>query len=247
MRLIVAVLLGLSIFTSQAQTLQIGVLADDPPFSFQVGKGHQFSGFEVNLMSELCARLKVTCTFSPYEFNDLFQKIAMQQIDLAIARISITLDRTEKYLFSLPYLTADGQLMVKSNSSIQRVEDLAGKRVGLFKSSLYKDYLLQTFSGSVSVVEYNSIPVAFQALIDNEVDAVLLTKLGEQYLIANSQSNPSSFRYIGKPIPLGVGYGILANVQSTALIDRVNKALHDIETDGTYLRIYNTYFGLLSN
>ena len=247
MRLLVALLVWSIAFTVNAESLQIGVLANDPPFSIQVGKGSEFTGFEVSLITEICKRIKAECTFASFEFDDLFQQVLDKHIDLAIARISITLDRAEQFLFSMPYLIAEGQLMTKSTFSIQQPGDLIGKKVGLYKASLYKNYLLNTFKNQVDVVEYNSIPLAFQGLIDGDVDALLLTKLGERYLIANSQSPISSFRFVGAPIPLGAGYGFMANVQSTNLIDRVNKALQQIEADGTYLRIYNLYFGLLSN
>ncbi|MFA1369849.1 transporter substrate-binding domain-containing protein, partial [Legionella pneumophila] len=42
---------------------------------------------------------------------------------------------------------------------------------------------------------------------------------------------------------IGNGYGILALKNNAPLIMKINKALLQIEKDGTYLEIYNTYFG----
>ncbi|HAT9397002.1 TPA: transporter substrate-binding domain-containing protein, partial [Legionella pneumophila subsp. pneumophila] len=41
----------------------------------------------------------------------------------------------------------------------------------------------------------------------------------------------------------GSGYGIIALKNQSALIDKINHILLEMEKDGSYLRIYNEYFG----
>lgn len=50
------------------------------------------------------------------------------------------------------------------------------------------------------------------------------------------------FKLVGKAIRSGDGYGIMANKNNADLITQINKALLQMENDGTYLRISNTYF-----
>ena len=42
---------------------------------------------------------------------------------------------------------------------------------------------------------------------------------------------------------MGEGYAIMAHKNNSDLIKKINQALLDMEQDGTYLRIYNRYFG----
>ncbi|RYW67113.1 ABC transporter substrate-binding protein, partial [Legionella pneumophila] len=50
-------------------------------------------------------------------------------------------------------------------------------------------------------------------------------------------------KLIGDKIPIGSGYGIIALKNQSALIDKINHILLEMEKDGSYLRIYNEYFG----
>ncbi len=60
-----------------------------------------------------------------------------------------------------------------------------------------------------------------------------------KYILNNSSSN---YKIVGKKIPLGQGYSIIALPQNKALIIAINKCLLNMETNGTYLTIYNKYF-----
>ena len=77
------------------------------------------------------------------------------------------------------------------------------------------------------------------------MDALLLPDISEKYWIANSNYEMRDFDFISKPIPLGDGFGIMANLDEGDLIKEINQILLKMQADGTYVRIYNLYFGLL--
>lgn len=245
MRAIVSFLLLISLFAANAQPLKIGLLLDDPPFSMQVGKNNTFSGFESQLIAEVCKRLQASCSYFPLEFKNFFPLVFERKIDLALGQISITEPRAQQFLFSLPYMVADGQFITKKDSPVTTVDELRGKKVGVYKSSLYKEYLLLKFNNDIDILEYESSATAFQALNNEEVDSLLLANISEKYWIANSRYEMSDFHFLGDPIPLGDGYGIMANLASGDLIRQINQILLKMQSDGTYLRIYNLYFGLV--
>ena len=246
MRRIVFVTLIMALFSIHAAPLKIGIQPYDPPFSMQINKNHQFTGFEAQLMAEVCTRLKTDCEYIPLTLSDFFPQLLAHSIDLAIGQISITLEREKQFLFSMPYFLSNGQFIALINSPIKKISDIQDKTIGIFKGSLYKTYLLQLVNHQADIVELSDSPSAFEALINGDVDVLLLDTIDEVYWIANSSHQPNEFRFIGDPIPLGNGYGILAHVESTPLISKVNKALMDMESDGSYLRIYNLYFGSIN-
>lgn len=245
MKLMTFLVLFMTCFVVGSQPLRVGLQPYDPPFSIQVDKNNIFSGFEAQLIAQICKRIQADCQYVPLPFPAFFPQLLANNIDLAIGQISITRQRSEQFLFSLPYLISSSQFITKNDSPIKAIEDMQGKKVGVFKGSLYKAYLLEKYNGQVTIIEYESSPGAFQALLTGDADALLLANIAEKYWITNSKLDIASFRFIGEPILLGSGYGIMASIQSTELVKKINKALMDIQSDGTYINLYNLYFGVL--
>jgi ABC-type amino acid transport substrate-binding protein len=48
---------------------------------------------------------------------------------------------------------------------------------------------------------------------------------------------------LGKPFPLGLGIGIMARKDNASLMARVNQTLMSMQSNGSYSKIYKTYFG----
>ncbi|QDP71595.1 transporter substrate-binding domain-containing protein [Legionella israelensis] len=234
--LILILLFSLSTI-NQAAVLRIGVPAFDPPFDMQADKNQHLSGFDVELMMEICRRLKKDCRFIPSSFVEIFQQLSKRKVDLIIGAISITAERQKKYLFSLPYMASYGQFINK-NKAINKIKEIRGQRVGVLAGSLYEQLVSNLFNNDVEVVRYKLSDNIIDALMNDEIDAALMDEAASQYWKAAN----SAFNLVGKPIKVGVGFGIVANKDQIALIKQINHALIDMEADGTYLKIYKRYF-----
>ncbi len=221
----------------KAQSLTIGIVAHDPPFSMSADKNH-FFGFDIELMTELCKQIKTQCQLKPMQFDALFTDLNAGKIDLAIAAITITNERQYAFLFSLPYLASDARFVTTKNNSITSLKTLNNKTIGIIKGSLFKQLITQKFKTN-TIKEYPSTNQLINALNQQEVDALLMDDFSADYWIAN---NNTLFKGLGKPFPVGIGYGIMAKMDSTALINQINKALKHIEKNGFYLSLYQKYF-----
>ncbi|RAP37589.1 hypothetical protein B1207_05300 [Legionella quinlivanii] len=220
-----------------AETLTVGTLPYAPPFEMAADKSNHFFGFDIDIMEEVCRRIQADCQFIPMTFEQLMVKTYSGEISLSIAAITITDDRKESYLFSLPYLPSSGQLLTSTKSPINAINDLAGKKVGSEKGTIFKEMLLEKFNSNIQIIEYSTQPEIFQALSNNEIDALILDEGSSKYWSANGD-----FKLIGPEMKIGIGYGIMANKSEQALVDRINKALLSMENDGTYVKIYSQYF-----
>ncbi len=224
----------------QAQALLIGTLAYNPPFEARADQQNDFVGFDIDIMTELCQRIQMECQFVPVNFEELFIQIIAYKIDLAIGGITITSARQEDFLFSLPYLLSSGQLITTANSPINTLADIQGKKIGVVRGSVAQTLLMQHFKESNSVlVPYSTLVEAFQALSTQKTDLVIADQATVNYWVTN---NNGLYKLIGKPIYLGLSYGIMANKSATALIQQINTALLAMEKDGSYLKIYSRYF-----
>lgn len=236
------ILLCLVVFRADAVDLNIGLLSNDPPFSIQVSSNNAFTGFDAQLISEVCKRLNAKCTYHAMPFNDFFPQLTSKKIDLAIGEITITADRAKYFLFSQPYMAINAQYITNSDSSIKSLVDLKGSSIGIYQNSIYKQYVMDQFNDQITINEFTTLADAFDSLVQKKSDALLFPIIAEKYWIANNYHN-KQFKNIGSPLPpIGFGYGIMATLQSSALIDQVNQTLKDMEKDGTYQKIYNLYF-----
>ncbi|KTC85177.1 transporter substrate-binding domain-containing protein [Legionella brunensis] len=237
MRLLFLIVCLLCPFILFAQPINIGVANDGPPFEIPEDNKSHLSGFEVDLMQEICRRAQFKCLFKTFTFPDLFNAILDNRIDLAIATISITPERQENFLFSLPYLPGSAQYVTNISNPIKTIDDIKGKNVGIEKGSIFKAWVMSQLGHTTQVQEYKNLAEVLQALNDGKVDAILLDSGKVQYWVAN---NSDLFRPVGNP--MSTGYGIMANKTQVELINTINKYLIQLENDGTYLKLYQRYF-----
>lgn len=226
--------------TSHAQqALTIGTSAQNPPFASLADKNGNFSGFDIDIMSEVCSQLKVTCKFEPVLFNDLFPELLAHKIDLAIAAIMITPYRQEQFLFSIPYLASNAQFITTNQSAISSSKDIINKRVGTRLGTPLKALALSIFPNNIKTVDYPEVDILIDGLNNTTNDIVLMDAASAKSYYAN---NSSKYKLVGGPIPVGYGYGIMANRDQAKLVGQVNQVLRNMIIDGSYLRIYKHYF-----
>ena len=242
MKLRILLLIILTIPCSYARTLTIAVATDNPPFSDRADQDHHFYGFDIDIMTEICKRLSAHCTYKAYILDKLFSEVNSPQIDLAIASITITPERKKEYLFTSSYLTSQVQLLTNKTSSITTLEDMKNKNVGVRLGAHYKRFLLNLLQDQVAVTEYPTSADLREGLAKHHADAIMINKYTAQFWYAN---NSDSYKLIGTPIPFGAGYGIMTKLGNSGLITEVNQALQQMQTDGTYTKLYNRYFNQL--
>ncbi len=220
--------------------LRIGTIFDNAPFEIITNKeSGQFIGFDIALMEEICKRLKATCTFKGVYFDELFKLVENGEVDLAIAAIIITPERREQFLFSLPYKESHVQYITHHNAPFQDVEDLKNQKIGIYLNSPTEDLVVQQFGNTVQLQTFRTSAQMFDALSAQKVDAIITNPPQAIYWMSNDSG---VYRLLGEVYPIGEGYGIMTQLGRDDLIAQINNVLNDMEKDGTYLSIYNSFF-----
>ncbi|WP_165485124.1 transporter substrate-binding domain-containing protein [Legionella rowbothamii] len=233
-----AFLLG-NIFAFGAQ-VEVGVLRFVPPFASEVGHTGQFYGFCIELMNEICKRTGNTCTYKATDVDKQLAALRIGNVDIAFLPAPVVLTPNEDYLYSLPYLPSQSQFMIlNSNTTIHSIDDIKGKKIGVLKSNNIKNTVLRKFTAADNIIEYDGINGLVSGITSGQVDALLLNPSVSKYVTNNVQN----LKMIGKPIDIGMGYGIVALKKNAQLINKINAALLQMEADGTYETIYKKYFG----
>ena len=118
--LIAALLAGMSLSASAAQTIRFATEASYPPFEL-VDANNQIVGFDVDLANALCKEIDATCTFTNQAFDSLIPGLKFRRFDAVMAGMDITPEREKQVLFSTPYYDNSNAKLDLQNGRIDAV------------------------------------------------------------------------------------------------------------------------------
>lgn len=150
---------------------------DNSPFFMDLGNG-ELGGLDIRLAQAIADQLGVDLELnrSAKTFNDVVETVYGGSADLAISKISRTMQRAMRVRFSRPYLQMRQGLLInrlqvaqqtKSRNITETIRNLEGK-VGVIKGSSYVGFLQQQFP-KATIVEMASWPAIVDAVIDGEI------------------------------------------------------------------------------
>lgn len=206
------------------------------PFEF-VEDGEN-KGFDVDLMNEIGKRLGIEVEFVNASFDTIFTQLAGGDFDAIISAITITDERKETIDFSDPYFAANQALAVGADSEIASVEDLDGAQVAVQAGTTGLDYAKENFeTNGATIVEFPTSEAAFTALESGQVDAVFI-----DLPVVGARVESSDEVKLAQEVDTGELYGIGVQKGNEGLVSAINEQLSAIIADGTYEKLYTTWF-----
>ena len=227
--------------TDSKTTFTVGFDQDFPPMGF-VGEDGEFTGFDLELATEVAKRIGKEVKYQPIAWDAKDMELTSGTIDCIWNGFSIQ-GREDKYTWSKPYMKNDQVFVVKSDSSIESLEDLAGKTVEVQVDSSAEaalkenTELVDTFGKLQTVADYNT---GFMDLEMGGVDAIAMDSVVANYQIRKRGGN--GFTVLDTPLS-SEEYGIGFKLGNEALRDEVQKALDEMKADGTMKTISEKWFG----
>ena len=135
----------------------VGVKCDAPPFGYIDVRGHN-QGFDVEIARWFAryafgkaSRVSFVCAPTPAREP----LITTGRVDLVISTFTYTRDRDTRIDFSRAYYKAGGKLLVREDSPIRSLSDLAGHRVVTTSSSIYDRWVRRCFPNTELTVTDN--------------------------------------------------------------------------------------------
>lgn len=218
----------------------LSVCSDVPfaPFEdFDKSSALGFKGFDVDVISHIATDLGLKLKISDQSFDSLESGLALNAgtCDLVASAMTITPDRAKHLSFTDGYYDSKQSLLVPDGSPITSLADLKGKKLAVQKGTTGESYAQEHASGA-SVVSFPSDAEEFSALKAKQADAIL------QDLPVNlNHQNAGGFKVV-QTFDTGEKYGFAAKKGNTGLVDAINADLTKMHSDGSYDKIYNTYF-----
>ena len=205
--------------------IRVATDATWPPFEYVDTQTNEIVGFDIDLFNAIAEKAGLEVEWINVEWDPLLAGVAQGTYDAAISSITIKEERKEDMDFSDPYYVAGQIIVAKTDSDITGAAGLVGKKVGV-QSGTTGDDEVSAMDG-VEVTGYDEIGMAFVALMNNQVDAVVCdTPVASGYV-----NKYDTLKTVGEVLTTEE-YGIAMPKGSDELMKKVNDALAEVVADG---------------
>lgn len=217
----------------------VGLDATFAPMGYRDEKG-ELVGLDIDLAKEVAKRMGVEARFKPCEWDAIVFDLRSKNIDMVWNGMTITPAREKQVAFTKPYLSNDQIIFTRKGTDPAKVENLAGKIVGVQLGS----------SGAQSVEdnpirkeikELKKYATNVEALMDLEagrLDAVVMDEVSGKYYNSKKDTLNYSVENLSKE-----SYGIAIRKQDKTLLDEINKQLDAMKADGTFDQLKEKWLG----
>jgi polar amino acid transport system substrate-binding protein len=196
----------------QRQRWVVGVKCDAPPFGYINVQGKN-AGFDVEIAKWFARyafgrenRVSYVCAPTPAREPLL----TTDRVDLVISTFTYTTDRDTRIDFSRPYYNATGRMLVKNDSPVQSLANLAGRKVATTSGSIYDRWLKRCFP-STEVIVADSFTNALLAFNQGRADVLMWD---DTVLVgiaaANRDAKLTDDLFLALPYGIGIKQGNVA-------------------------------------
>jgi polar amino acid transport system substrate-binding protein len=210
-----------------SETVRVATDATWPPFEMVDEASKELIGFDIDLMNAIAEKENLTIEYVNVGFDPLLAGMAQCQYDAAISAMTITEERKQSMLFSDSYFAAGQVVTVRADeTAITGKDSLSGHSVGA-QIGTTGAIEAEKIEG-VEFKAYDSIDLAFQDLMNGQVDAVIA-------------DNPLALGFIGKnsdrlktagDVFTAEDYGIAVCNQNQELLEKINRGLAAVKEEG---------------
>ena len=213
-----------------------------PPMGF-VDETGEHVGFDIDLAKEVASRMGVELVLQPISWDAKELELSSKKIDCIWSGLTITAERREQMLFTMPYLANEQIMVVMADSGIASLADTAGKVLGTQAGSASVDVLEANPDVKNALAEIALSDDFVAALMDlrlGGIDVLLIDSVVGNYYIAQ-QDDPSQFTVLPEVLQ-AEEYGIAVRLGEETLADAINAQLIAIAEDGTLDTIRANWF-----
>ena len=220
--------------------LTMSTNASFPPYEMVADDG-SFEGIDIEVAGAIAEKLGLELQVDDMGFDAALQAAQTGKSDMVMAGVTITEERQAVMDFSNSYANGVQVVIVKEGSPIQTVDDLAnanmiGCQMGTTGYTFCSDTPENGGFGEDHVTPYDDGAAAVQALMNGQIDAVVIdNKPAQEYVAANPGLKILDGEFTNEDYAIGVAKG------NTALLDAINDALEELTADGTIQSIVDKY------
>ena len=231
---------GSGFTTVEAGKLHMSTNAAFPPYEMTTDAGG-FEGIDVEVAAAIAEKLGLELVVDDMGFDAALTAVQTGQSDIAMAGITVNEDRLKVMDFSDSYATGVQVVIVKEDSPIATVDDLANaEMIGTQKATTGYIYCSAPVEedgyGEDHVTAFDTGALAVMALVNGQVDAVVIdNEPAKAFVAANEGLKILDTEFAVEDYAIGFAKG------NDALKEAVNAAMAELKADGTFQEIVDRY------
>ncbi|RID84530.1 amino acid ABC transporter substrate-binding protein [Peribacillus asahii] len=224
----------------QKDTLVIGIDDQFAPMGFR-DKNNEIVGFDIDYAKAAAEKMGMDVTFQPIDWTTKESELNSNRIDLIWNGYTITEERKAKVLFTKPYLKNAQVVVTLADSKLKTLNDLSGKIVGVQALSSAADALdANPIKSKIkTVTEFKDNILALNDLKSGRVDAVVIDEVVIDYYMSKQKD---TFKVLDESLA-PEEYGVGVKKGNEELLEKLQKALDEMNEDGTAAKISEKWFG----
>ncbi len=213
-----------------------------PPLESINTSTNEPEGFEIDLADAIAGKLGLQMEWKPpVKFDTIIPTIKQGgTADVGISAFSITPDREEEIDFSDSYLDSNQGVVTRADATDTTEEALnqAGKKISCQSGTTGEDWIRENLTNAECVPLDDPIQAVTGVQTGLYAACVLDLPVGS-YLCSQSYTDCQ----VAIEIPTGEQYGIVVSKDNPGLTAAINKALAELEDDGTLADLETKWFG----
>lgn len=235
---------GTSDGAGSASELVVGSDLTYPPYTYM--SDDEPAGFDIDVVTALAKQMDVKPSFKDTRFEQLIPSINSGQIKLIASALYITAERAKQVDY-IPYFSTGNSIIVRSGSTgYADAASLCGVSVGVIKGAAAAQSMRGTSSDeckaagkkAIDVREFNTDPEATQAVLSGAVKAEVTDAAVAGALIKKMDGKVKiTSTALLYPVPVGLA----VKKGDSALKQKVEKALAELEKNGEYQKLLDSY------
>ena len=213
--------------------LTMSTNAQFPPYEMTTDDGG-FEGIDVEIATAIAEKLGLELDILDMDFDSALLAVQQGKSDIVMAGVTVNDDRLLVMDFSTSYANGVQGVIVKEGSDIT-IDNMGEGLIGTQRGTTGYIYCTDDY-GEEHVVAYDDGFTAVQALVNGQVDCVVIDNAPAQEFVKNNAGLAIlDTEYANEDYAIGVNKG------NSALLDAINGALEELIADGTVQSIIDKY------
>ena len=227
---------------AQAEELRVGTHPTFAPFEFMDTQTREYVGFDMDLIREIGKRAGYEVKLVNMGFDGLIPALLTGTIDVAASGITITEERKKRVDFCTPYYEAGQGLLVRTEdvAKYPDLKSLEGKTVAVQIGTTGAN-VAKGIAGA-HIKAFNTGAEAFMDLQRGGAEAVITDRPVIGYFMVKSGRKAEGLTMQKTRLDTE-NFGFALKKGNTKVKEAINKALADMQADGTYQTLYKKWFG----
>lgn len=225
----------------EAGKLTMYTNAEFPPFEYM--EGTEVKGVDVDIAQAIADKLGVKLEIHNVKFDTIIGSIQSGKGSIGAAGITVTDERKESVDFSIEYTTSKQYIIVPADSTVAKIEDLAGMSIGVQLGTTGDFIITDEINGTeegkgvlqdtgASVTTYNSAADAAIALNSGKIQAVVIDKLPAEIVAGNYENLKAIELVYADGSNTEESYAICVAKGNESLLKVINEVIEELKANG---------------